>query len=140
MGINVKEGNPLSTYLYDTIIFDSDIEERNIQTKVESVEVFGKIPKRSIKIPFIDGSTYSPDFMYVVKDERGRPSLNVVIESKGVKSQQDLRTSETDKIDSAQKLFKIFEQEGIEVHYHRQTNNEDVLSIINKIINTHSHV
>ncbi|PHD78779.1 type III restriction-modification system endonuclease [Bacillus sp. AFS043905] len=135
LGVNKTEGNPLKTYLYDTILSDSSIEENNIITNIESVDIFGKIPKRSIQIPFIDGSTYSPDFMYVVKDKEGRPNLNVVIESKGVNKKQDIRGIEQDKIDSAYKLFDIIKREGLEVNYRKQTNNEDILGIINTIIN-----
>lgn len=135
LGVNEKKGTPINTYLYDAILSDSTIEENNILADIQSVEVFGKIPKRTMQIPFIDGSTYSPDFMYVVKDKIGNPSLNVVIESKGVNKKQDIRGIEQDKIDSAYKLFNTVQEEGINVNFRKQTNNEEILSIINEIIN-----
>src|SRR5699024_1492003 len=100
-----RKGTPLETYLYDTILYDSEIEEKNIIENISSVEVYGKIPKRTLQIPFIDGSTYSPDFMYVVRDKHGKPTINLVVESKGVKKTQEIREIEDDKIDAATQLF-----------------------------------
>src|SRR5699024_2233743 len=105
LGVKERKGTPLETYLYDTILYDSEIEENNIIENISSVEVYGKIPKRTLQIPFIDGSTYSPDFMYVVRDKNGQPTINLVVESKGVKKTQEIREIEDDKIDAATKLF-----------------------------------
>jgi len=146
----------LETYLYDTILYDSEIEENNIIENISSVEVYGKIPKRTLQIPFIDGSTYSPDFMYVVRDKNGQPTINLVVESKGVKKTQEIREIEDDKIDAATKLFdkikinetqdkygtdtsleefkEVLKDKQIKVHYVRQTNNENILDIINDLI------
>ncbi|GIN19408.1 type III restriction-modification system endonuclease [Siminovitchia fordii] len=156
LGVKERKGTPLDTYLYDTILYDSEIEENNINENISSVEVYGKIPKRTLQIPFIDGSTYSPDFMYVVRDKNGQPTINLVVESKGVKKTQEIREIEDDKINAATKLFgkiKINENQGkygkdtslrefqevlkdkqIKVHYVRQTNNENILDIINDLI------
>lgn len=155
LGVNKRKGTPVENYLYDTILFDSEIEESNISENISSVEVFGKIPKRTMQIPFIDGSTYSPDFMYVIKDREGNPTINLVVESKGVKKKQDLRGTEEHKIEAANKLFdmvketeiydeygqtkledisEVFRSKGISVSYTRQTNNEKILEIINDLI------
>lgn len=161
LGINESKGTPLENYLYDTILFDSKIEENNIIENISSVEVFGKIPKRTMQIPFIDGSTYSPDFMYVIKDAKGNPTINLVIESKGVKRNQDLRSIENHKIEAANKLFEMIKEEelkskyaedegtdnlgdilrkkGINVNYRKQTNNEEILNIVNQIIKKNDH-
>ncbi|MCZ2258082.1 hypothetical protein KSU66_06220 [Sporosarcina sp. G11-34] len=141
--------------MYDTILFDSEIEKNNILENISSVEVFGKIPKRTMQIPFIDGSTYSPDFMYVIKDKEGKSIINLVVESKGVKKKQDLRGTEEHKIEATNKLFdmvketgtnneygqtkledigKVFRNKGISVSYTRQTNNERILDLINDLI------
>lgn len=156
LGINERKGTPLKNYLYDTILFDSEIEEKNIIENISRVEVYGKIPKRTLQIPFIDGSTYSPDFMYVIKDKEGKPTLNLVVESKGVEKKQELRGIEDHKIEAAKKLFGMvkeegvnelytgsedsvsihesFESKGIKVTYIRQTKNEEILDIINELI------
>jgi len=156
LGVKERKGTPLETYLYDTILFDSEIEENNIIENISSVEVYGKIPKRTMQIPFIDGSTYSPDFMYVIKDKEGKPTINLVVESKGVKKKQDLRGTEDHKIEAANKLFGMVKESGINdeyegqaglgelgdklnrngisVTYTRQTNNEKILDIVNQLI------
>lgn len=156
LGVNERKGAPLENYLYDTILFDSEIEKNNIIENISSVEVYGKIPKRTMQIPFIDGSTYSPDFMYVIKDKEGKPTINLVVESKGVKKRQDLRGTEDHKIEAANKLFDMIKEvgmeneyevkmkmedigdvlrrKGISVTYTRQTNNEKIIDIINDLI------
>ena len=156
LGVNERKGTPLENYLYDTILFDSEIEENNIIENISSVEVYGKIPKRTMQIPFIDGSTYSPDFMYVIKDKEGKPTINLVVESKGVKKKQDLRGTEDHKIEAANKLFDMVKEsgisdgyerqtglgdlgdtlnrKGISVTYTRQTNNEKIFDIVNQLI------
>lgn len=156
LGVNERKGTPLESYLYDTIFFDSEIEVNNIIENISSVEVYGKIPKRTMQIPFIDGSTYSPDFMYVIKDKEGKPTINLVVESKGVKKKQDLRGTEDHKIEAANKLFDMVKEsgindeydgqtglgdlgdtlnrKGISVTYTRQTNNEKILDIVNQLI------
>ncbi len=53
-----------------------------------------KIPKNSIKIPVANGGTYSPDFMYLVDKKDGSSELNLIIESKDVESERDLRGQE----------------------------------------------
>lgn len=120
LGVKERKGTPLETYLYDTILFDSEIEENNIIENISSVEVYGKIPKRTMQIPFIDGSTYSPDFMYVIKDKEGKPTINLVVESKGVKKKQDLRGTEDHKIEAANKLFGMVKESGINDEYEGQ--------------------
>ncbi len=155
LGVNERKGTPMENYLYDTILFDSEIEESNIIENISSVEVYGKIPKRTMQIPFIDGSTYSPDFMYVIKDKEGKPTINLVVESKGVKKKHDLRGTEDHKIKAAIKLFDtvkeagingyenqigledigdMLRKKGISVTYTRQTNNEKILDIVNQLI------
>jgi type III restriction enzyme len=135
--IGDKKSNeePLKNYLYDRVFYDSQIESANIKTNIDFVEVFGKIPKRTLRIPFIDGGTYSPDFMYVFKNGNGDKTLNAVIESKGVDQKQDKRGVETDKINSAKKFFEALRDDGIDVHYREQTNNEEILDVIENIRN-----
>lgn len=134
IGTKSTNGTPLPNYLYDTIMYDSKIEKENIEQNHSQVEVFGKIPKSTIQIPFIDGSTYTPDFMYVINDFKGNLKLNAVIESKGVDSNQDLRGIEKDKIYSAKKLFELLKEDGVNVSYYKQTDNESILEILNNLI------
>ena len=56
----------------------------------DEVIVFGKIPSRSIRIPLIDGNSYSPDFMYVIKRENDIKEINLVIETKNYKTEENI--------------------------------------------------
>lgn len=67
IGVKIEEGIPMEKYLYDTKAYDSSLELKNINTSIDEVIVYGKIPRNSIAIPTITGESYSPDFMYIVK-------------------------------------------------------------------------
>ncbi|MDW2095616.1 type III restriction-modification system endonuclease, partial [Vibrio sp. 1866] len=70
---------PLDSYLFEDVFYNSELEKLNITDgEIESVSVFTKIPKNSIKIPVAGGYTYSPDFTYVVKTSEG-DYLNFII-------------------------------------------------------------
>src|SRR5699024_4922519 len=61
IGIKSVEEKPQENYLYNEFFYDSN-EYETITEEIEEVIVFGKIPRRSIRIPVINGQTYSPDF------------------------------------------------------------------------------
>lgn len=126
---------PQERYLYDTIAFDSDIEKSNILEQINEVTVFGKIPKNSIKIPVANGGTYSPDFMYLVDKKDGSSELNLIIESKDVESERDLRGQENYKIECAKKLFEQLNKEGINIKFRKQLSNDKVGTIVRNLIN-----
>ena len=138
IGVNIeKDINPLETYLYDTVAYDSPLERDNIINKVgiAKVTVFGKIPRNSIAIPTIASSSYSPDFMYVVERKDGSKELNLVIETKDVNSlENDLRPEEKVKIACAKVFFKCIQEAGVNVHYRTQIKSEKMSDIIKKII------
>ncbi|TWY24946.1 type III restriction-modification system endonuclease, partial [Serratia marcescens] len=65
--LNDNTKPPLDSYLFEEVFYDSELERLNITDgEIQSVAVFTKIPKNSIKIPVAGGYTYSPDFAYVV--------------------------------------------------------------------------
>jgi type III restriction enzyme len=137
IGVNIdKDVNPLGTYLYDTVAYDSPLEKENITNEVgiAKVTVFGKIPRSSIAIPTIASSSYSPDFMYVIEHEDGTKELNLVVETKDVDSESDLRPDESVKIACAEVLFKCMQEAGINVHYRTQIKNQKMSDIIKDII------
>ena len=137
IGVNIdKDINPLGTYLYDTVAYDSPLEKDNIinEVGIARVIVFGKIPRSSIAIPTIASSSYSPDFMYVVEHKDGTKELNLVVETKDVISENDLRPEETVKIACAKVLFKCMQDAGINVHYRTQIKNKKMSDIIKNII------
>lgn len=133
IGTKFMEGTPCDKYLYDTIAYDSPLERENIMTDIEEVIVYGKIPRASICIPTIVGENYSPDFMYVVKHLDGKKELNIIVETKMVENQSDLRGIEQAKINCAEIFFKQLTIEGYTVSFHTQLNNKKIKQIIDDI-------
>lgn len=133
IGTNFIEGTPVDKYLYDTFAYDSPLEKANIQELVQEVIVYGKIPRRSISIPTITGQSYSPDFMYVVKKTDGNKILNIIVETKDVKNESDLRKIEEVKINCAKEFFKQLSIDGYSVAFHEQINNKKMKQIIEDV-------
>jgi type III restriction enzyme len=133
IGTNFVEGTPVEKYLYDTFAYDSPLEKANIQDSVQEVVVYGKIPRRSISIPTITGQSYSPDFMYVVKKSDGNKILNIIVETKDVKNESDLRKIEDVKINCAKEFFKQLTIDGYLVAFHEQINNKKMKQIIKDV-------
>ena len=117
-------------YLYDSIAYDSPLEKSDILNAIEGVEVYGKIPKSTIRIPTILGETYSPDFMYIIR-RKGKNELNLIVECKDVEdADKDLRGSEKLKIESAKMFFKNMESEGVKVRFEKQLSGKNLEEII----------
>ena len=134
VGVHIEKGNVSEKYLYDTIAYDSDLELKNIKSDIDSVIVYGKIPRRSISIPTIANSTYSPDFMYVVKKNNGKKELNIIVETKAVEGKSDLRGEEQTKIDCAKKFFEQLKLDGYDVVFRDQLNNKQMATIISEVL------
>lgn len=134
VGTMFVAGTPSDKYLYDRIAFDSPLEKENIMTDIAEVIVYGKIPRSSIAIPTITGESYSPDFMYVVKRKDGTKVLNIVVETKLVEDQTELRGTEKLKIKCAEEFFRQLKIDGYEVSFHTQLNNRKVQQIIEDVV------
>ncbi len=134
VGTKIVPGEATSKYLYDLVAYDSPLEHENIQTEIDEVVVFGKIPRNSIRIPTINGGTYSPDFMYVVKKKDGTKELNIVVETKDVENKKDLRGVEADKITSAEVFFNQLKIDGYDVKFRTQLNNKKVKQIVDEVL------
>lgn len=134
IGTKFIEGNPVEKYLYDTYAYDSPLEKNNILEQVQEVVVYGKIPRRSISIPTITGQSYSPDFMYVVKKSDGNKVLNIIVETKDVKNESDLRNIESVKISCAKEFFKQLTIDGYSVAFHEQISNTKMKQIIEEVL------
>lgn len=133
IGTKIVLGEAMDKYLYDAIAYDSELEKDNIQSQIDEVVVFGKIPRNSIRIPTINGGTYSPDFMYVVKKTDGSKELNVVVEIKDVENENILGGIEEDKINSAKVFFNQLKIDGYEVKFETQLKNKRMKSIIGEL-------
>lgn len=134
IGTKIVPGTPSDKYLYDTFAFDSPLEKKNLLEEIDSVVVYGKIPRRSIAIPVITGGTYSPDFMYVVKKKSGEKELNIVVETKDVENKTDLRGEELVKIDCARVFFDTLSLDGYKVYFRDQLRNKEIRQIIEDVL------
>lgn len=132
IGPMFEKGTPSKKYLYEGIIFESDLEKKNIISDIDEVVVFGKIPRKSIAIPTVIGN-YSPDFMYVVKKKDGATELNVIIETKGVDLKSALRNTEQIRIDCAKIFFEQLQKDGFDVKFRTQINNEEMKKIVSEL-------
>lgn len=134
--LNCRE-TPLENYLYDSCAYDSDLERKNItsdiNTDIASVEVYGKIPRRTVRIPTFADGTYSPDFMYVIKRNDGKKQLNLVVETKD-KTKDHIDPEEKRKFSAAKKLFSKLQEEMPNVYYRPQISKQNMTEIIESII------
>lgn len=127
-----ESSTPPENYYFNEIFYDSDLELQNIKRNIAEVIVYTKIPKSTIRIPVAGGTSYSPDFAYVVKRKDGKQQLNLVVETKG-KDKIDLGTEEGQKIKHAEKLFQELNKNGnIEVKFETQLKAENIADIIKR--------
>ncbi|MDO4664869.1 MAG: type III restriction-modification system endonuclease [Actinomycetaceae bacterium] len=122
--------------LYDAFVYDSPKEKNNIQDSdaLDEVVVYGKIPRRSIRVPVYFGGTTSPDFMYVLKGADGKMSLNFVIETKDVNAESDLRESEKLRFKAAKKFFESITDQNINVQFSPQLKHDDIVTLIKQVV------
>uniref|UniRef100_UPI0007511690 type III restriction-modification system endonuclease n=1 Tax=Treponema endosymbiont of Eucomonympha sp. TaxID=1580831 RepID=UPI0007511690 len=82
---------------------DSDLEHEVLKLiPPDEVVVFGKLPRRSIKVPTYTGGTTTPDFVYAIRRKGEKDiSLHLVVETKA----QDLRGAEQNAVAAQNKLF-----------------------------------
>ena len=133
IGTHIDNAEVAPHYLYDTYTYDSELEQQNlIQSGIEDIVVFGKIPRKSISIPTILREEYSPDFMYVVKKKDDTKVLKLVIETKGVDMKEELRDVEKKKINCAEKFFHQLceDYKDVSINFEDQLNGKKLLTII----------
>lgn len=134
--LNCKE-TPLESYLYDSCAYDSELERKNITSEIKSdiarVEVYGKIPRRTVRIPTFADGTYSPDFMYVINRNDGKKQLNLIVETKD-KDKDHIDPEEKRKFTAAKKLFEKLKDEIPDVYYRPQISKQGMTEIIESIV------
>ena len=134
LGVGYSESDrPSPKYLYDICLYDSDLEKKNITLNNDEVVVFGKIPSRSIRIPLINGASYSPDFMYIIKKGDGTKEINLVIETKNYKTEDEIPLDQKYKIKCAKIFFKQLEEDGYNVKYRVQISNTQITNLIKNL-------
>lgn len=92
----------------------------------------GIIPKNSTRIPLVGGTTYSPDFAYVVKRADGKVALNLVVETKD-KTELDLGGGEAQRIKYAEAFFNQLGG-ATQVHFKKQLSGVKMLDLIEQIV------
>jgi type III restriction enzyme len=133
VGKFAERGKVSAKYLYDTFAYDSPLEKDDILNEIDGVEVYGKIPKSTVRIPTILGETYSPDFMYIIR-RKGKNELNLIVECKDVEdADKDLRGGEKLKIESAKVFFKRLEDDGVKVCFEKQLKQDNMKAIIDRL-------
>lgn len=112
-------------YYEPPLRFDSRIPELELLKYgySQAVIVFGKIPKKAIKIPKYTGGSTTPDFIYKIGN-----SLYLFVETKS----NDLRNSEYKAINIQERFLNQFGN----VHYKVATEVQDVINELEKLQKT----
>jgi len=92
----------------EVIEYDSDFELEIIEQDpdIDSIEIFGKLPRLNIKTPL---GNYNPDFCYAIKSKKGN-KIFLVVEAKGYDSSTKIPINEKAKIDFAKKYFEALKE------------------------------
>lgn len=136
IGVLRDEGEKVpDKFLYDAFVYDSAKERDTIRdSKLDEVVVYGKIPRRSIRVPLYFGGTTSPDFMYVLKRDDGKLSLNFVVETKDVEKHSDMRESEQLRMAAAKRFFESMSAEDFGVAFKPQVKSDDIVTMIKMLL------
>lgn len=117
----------------DVIEYDSDFELDIVEQDpdIDSIEIFGKLPRLKIKTPLGD---YNPDFCYAIKSTEGN-KIFLVVEAKGYKSSTAIPINEKGKIDFAKKYFvalgEHYKDQNIKVSFKERINKTQLAALIN---------
>jgi len=116
----------------DVIEYDSDFELEIVEQDpdIDSIEIFGKLPRLKIKTPLGD---YNPDFCYAIKSTEGN-KIFLVVEAKGYKSSTAIPVDEKGKIDFAKKYFEAlgehYKDQNIKISFKERINKTQLAALI----------
>ena len=116
----------------EVIEYDSDFELEIVEQDpdMDSIEIFGKLPRLKIKTPLGD---YNPDFCYAIKSTEGN-KLFLVVEAKGYKSSTAIPVDEKGKIDFAKKYFEAlaehYKDQDIKISFKERINKTQLAALI----------
>ncbi|WP_231227382.1 type III restriction-modification system endonuclease [Helicobacter pylori] len=129
----IKNSSAQEKCLYENFMqVESEIEKDTIEESNDTkIIVFGKLPR--VKIPVGLNQTYSPDFGYVV--ENNNKKVLLVVETKGVEHENELRDEEKRKISTAKKFFEALKKQGVNIEYKTKLNNDQLSALINEVLN-----
>ncbi|PUD06053.1 type III restriction-modification system endonuclease [Helicobacter pylori] len=129
----IKNPSAREKCLYENFMqVESEIEKDTIEESNDTkIIVFGKLHK--VKIPIGLNQTYSPDFGYVV--ENNDKKVLLVVETKGVENESELRDEEERKISTAKKFFEALKKQGVNIEYKTKLSNDQLSALINEVLN-----
>ncbi|KEY39223.1 DEAD/DEAH box helicase [Helicobacter pylori] len=129
----IKNSSAQEKCLYENFMqVDSEIEKDTIEESNDTkIIVFGKLPR--VKIPIGLNQTYSPDFGYVV--ENNDKKVLLVVETKGVEHENELRDEEKRKISTAKKFFEALKKQGMNIEYETKMKKDQLSALINEVLN-----
>lgn len=131
LGVYQTDSTSDQTYLYDRppLRYDSANPELKILQRSygPKISVFGKLPKKAIKIPRFDNGTTTPDFIF--KIEHDSKPIYLVIETKA----ENMRLGDEEIRIIQQKYFDHLKESG--VYYQMATREQEVHDLINKLEN-----
>ncbi|QQX00107.1 DEAD/DEAH box helicase family protein [Helicobacter pylori] len=129
----IKNSSAQEKCLYENFMqVESEIEKDTIEESNDTkIIVFGKLPR--VKIPIGLNQTYSPDFGYVV--ENNDKKVLLVVETKGVENESELREEEKRKISTAKKFFKALKKQGVNIEYKTKIKKDQLSALINEVLN-----
>ncbi|GHQ74123.1 DEAD/DEAH box helicase [Helicobacter pylori] len=129
----IKNSSAQEKCLYENFMqVDSEIEKDTIEESNDTkIIVFGKLPR--VKIPIGLNQTYSPDFGYVV--ENNDKKVLLVVETKGVEHENELREEEKHKISTAKKFFEALKKQGVNIEYKTKLEKDQLSALINEVLN-----
>ncbi len=129
----IKNSSAQEKCLYENFMqVDSEIEKDTIEESNDTkIIVFGKLPR--VKIPIGLNQTYSPDFGYVI--ENNDKKVLLVVETKGVENENELREEENRKISTAKKFFEALKKQGVNIEYKTKIKKDQLSALINEVLN-----
>ncbi|GAA8175048.1 type III restriction-modification system endonuclease [Helicobacter pylori] len=128
----IKNSSAQEKCLYENFMqVDSEIEKDTIEESNDTkIIVFGKLPR--VKIPIGLNQTYSPDFGYVV--ENNDKKVLLVVETKGVENENELREEEKHKISTAKKFFEALKKKGVNIEYKTKLEKDQLSALIHEVL------
>lgn len=125
--------NLKTKWVFEEVIeYDSDFELEIVEQDpdMDSIEIFGKLPRLKIKTPLGD---YNPDFCYAIKSTEGN-KIFLVVEAKGYKSSTAIPIDEKGKIDFAKKYFEAlgehYKDQNIKISFKERINKTQLAALI----------
>ena len=126
--------NLKTKWVFEEVIeYDSDFELEIVEQDpdIDSIEIFGKLPRLKIKTPLGD---YNPDFCYAIKSTEGN-KVFLVVEAKGYKSSTAIPVDEKGKMDFAKKYFEAlgehYKDQNIKISFKERINKTQLAALIN---------